>query len=125
MDRAGERKGGLNKMPGDIEITIQRSNHRNGKESNKTVFMVRHYEGMTLHNALAEIYRRLDASLAFRPFSCNKGTCMSCLVSVNGKTQQACTTLLRPGDRLLVEPEAVHQLVRDLVTIPSEKNRPI
>ena len=108
-------------MSGDIEITIRRCDRRSGRESDKTVFVVRHYEGMTLHNALGEIYRRLDASLAFRPFSCNKGTCMSCLVSVNGKTQQACTTLLQPGDRLLVEPETAHRLVRDLVVVPSEK----
>jgi hypothetical protein len=61
--------------------------------------------------------RTLDHTIAFRPYKCNKGICMSCIVSVNGKRQRACTTFLNAGDRLLIEPSHDRDVVRDLVTL--------
>ena len=94
-----------------IVIEIHRSDPRE-----RSVFHVNFSAGMTLHDALEHIYRELDPSLGYRPFRCNKGVCLSCLVSVNGRRQQACTTLLNAGDRLRVEAETGERVIRDLAT---------
>jgi len=107
-------------MAADIQITIKRADPKATQESGQKVFSLKYEEGMTLHNALQRIYQDQDPSLAYRPFSCNKGTCLSCLVAVNGKTRQACTTLLKPGDCISLEAETTRPLVRDLVTVPKD-----
>ena len=101
-----------------VEIRIRRSAVDPRSDSQVSIYKLRFYEGMTLHQALQQVYRTEDASLAFRPFHCGKGTCMSCLISVNGKRKQACAMLLNPGERVFVEPDHSRPLVRDLVTIP-------
>jgi succinate dehydrogenase/fumarate reductase-like Fe-S protein len=98
-----------------VEIRIRRLSAPKGSPE-ESVYLLDYYEGMTLHRALEEIYQKLDSTLAYRPYRCNKGICMSCLVSVDGKRRQSCTIFLRPGDRVLVESEKEHPRVRDLVT---------
>ena len=118
MDRTGDT-GRIEKsanLKRTVEIRIIRSDlSSSGCES---VYTVDYREGMTLHNALDLIYRELDPTIAFRPYRCNKGVCMSCIVTANGKRQRACTTFLDPDDKVLVEPDGTRPVVRDLVTIP-------
>jgi succinate dehydrogenase/fumarate reductase-like Fe-S protein len=121
MDRARKDKEELRDMAEDIQVTIQRFQPGGATGPEETVYSVKYREGITLHNALQQIYQNLDSSLAFRPFSCNKGICMSCLVVVDGRTRQACTMLLKPGERLWLKAEQSRPPVRDLVTVPSEK----
>lgn len=101
-----------------VEITIRRGEPISGESTGDSVYTLEYQEGVTLHDALLYVYREMDPTIAFRPYRCNKGVCMSCLVSVNGKRQQACTTFLNPDDRVLVEPNIGRPVVRDLVTIP-------
>jgi succinate dehydrogenase/fumarate reductase-like Fe-S protein len=120
MDRTGGTgridKSGNSKRT--VEIRIRRAEPLSGDCTGESVYTLDYLEGMTLHNALDFIYKEIDPTIAFRPYKCNKGVCMSCLVSVNGKRQQACTTFLNPDDRVLVEPDYGRPVVRDLVTIP-------
>ena len=109
-----DRKSGL--LNPYLEIRVRRHHPASKKSPAESVYRIDYYEGMTLHRALEEIYRKLDPTLAFRPYRCNKGICMSCLVSVDGKRQQSCTMFLKPGDSLLVEAEKRHLRIRDLVT---------
>lgn len=111
MDRTGGPKGSV------VEIRVRRLNPHSQGGTTDSVYTLDYSEGMTLQSALEEIYKRLDPSLAFRPYRCNKGVCMSCLVSVDGKRRQACTTFLKPRDRLFVEPDPAYSLIRDLVTV--------
>lgn len=104
-----------------VEIRITRSQVKACPSPEISVYRLDYKEGMTLHSALESIYKLMDPSLAFRPYRCGKGTCMSCIVSVNGTGKQACTTLLNPGDSVLVEPYPSLPIVRDLVTITSKK----
>jgi succinate dehydrogenase/fumarate reductase-like Fe-S protein len=110
MDRESES------LKPQVEIRICRKDLASNESPSESVYRLDYYEGMTLHRALEEIYRKLDPTLAFRPYRCNKGICMSCLVSVDKKRRQSCTTFLRPGDRILVESEKGHPPIRDLVT---------
>ncbi len=72
-------------------------------------------EGLILLNALKDIRDNLDETLAFRDYCCGCSWCMSCLMMVNGKAQRACSKLLNPGERLLVEPMKGNPVIKDLV----------
>jgi succinate dehydrogenase/fumarate reductase-like Fe-S protein len=100
-----------------IEIKISRSKMDPEDDLEFSTYLLKCDGGMSLHNALGYIYENLDPSIAYRPFKCNKGACMSCVVAVNGKLAKACTTILKPGDRLVVGPKMSSVVVRDLVTI--------
>lgn len=115
MDQTG-RHDKLGEIQRDVEIVIRRSNPHSQEISKDAVYTLHYKEGMTLHSALDHIYKELDPTLAFRPYKCNKGVCMSCVVTVNGKKSQACSTFLNPGDHLLIEPASGRPLLRDLVT---------
>jgi succinate dehydrogenase/fumarate reductase-like Fe-S protein len=115
MDQAG-RDDKLGEFQRDVEIIIRRSNPHSQEIPEDVVYTLNYMEGMTLHSALDYIYKVLDPTVAFRPYKCSKGICMSCLVTVNGKKRQACGTFINPGDHLLIEPIHSRPLIRDLVT---------
>lgn len=116
MGQAGQDDK-LGQFQKDVSIIIRRSNPHSQEMPKEAVYILNYWEGMTLHSALDYIYSVVDSTLAFRPYKCNKGVCMSCLVTVNGKNRQACSTFLKPGDHLLVEPFQQHTVLRDLATI--------
>ena len=93
MDRVSKGIDALAEMGEDIQITISRCDADGVKNHKEASYSVKYKKGITLQNALQQIYQNEDASIAFRPFTCNKGICMSCLVTVNGETEQACTRL--------------------------------
>jgi fumarate reductase iron-sulfur subunit len=70
----------------------------------------------TVLDALVEIQRRQDPTLAFR-YACRVGMCGSCAMVVNGRERWACRTRLAAlgGDRLQVRPLYHFPLLRDLV----------
>jgi succinate dehydrogenase/fumarate reductase-like Fe-S protein len=114
-----DQTGGYDKLGGyqeDVRIRIRRSNPLCQEGPKDSVYTLNYWEGMTLHSALDYIYKVLDPTIAFRPYKCNKGVCMSCIVTVNGKRRRACSTFLRPGDHLLIEPIHGRPIIRDLVT---------
>jgi fumarate reductase iron-sulfur subunit len=70
----------------------------------------------TVLDALVEIQREQDATLAFR-YACRVGMCGSCAMVVNGRERWACRTRLAglgPGD-VTVRPLYHFPLLRDLV----------
>jgi fumarate reductase iron-sulfur subunit len=75
-------------------------------------------EGLTVLDALVEIQRRADPTLAFR-YACRVGMCGSCAMTVNGKARWTCRTHVAEvaqGDALEVAPLKNLPVVRDLVT---------
>lgn len=70
----------------------------------------------TVLDALVEIQRRRDPSLAFR-YACRVGMCGSCAMVVNGRERWACRTRLATlgGDEVSVRPLYHFPLLRDLV----------
>jgi succinate dehydrogenase/fumarate reductase iron-sulfur protein len=73
-------------------------------------------EGMTVLDALAEIQREQDATLAFR-YACRVGMCGSCAMVVNGRERWACRALLASlgTDVVTIRPLYHFPLIRDLV----------
>jgi fumarate reductase iron-sulfur subunit len=70
----------------------------------------------TVLDALVEIQRRRDPSLAFR-YACRVGMCGSCAMVVNGRERWACRTRLAAlgGGPVTVRPLYHFPLLRDLV----------
>ena len=73
-------------------------------------------EETTVLDALVEIQRGQDATLAFR-YACRVGMCGSCAMVVNGRERWACRTRLRAlgGGDVTVRPLYHFPLLRDLV----------
>lgn len=72
--------------------------------------------GMTVLDALVEIQRGQDPTLAFR-YACRVGMCGSCAMVVNGRERWACRTRLAAldSDVVTVRPLYHFPLIRDLV----------
>ena len=72
--------------------------------------------GMTVLDALVEIQRTQDPTLAFR-YACRVGMCGSCAMVVNSRERWACRTLLASlrTEAVTVRPLYHFPLVRDLV----------
>src|SRR5919108_2028063 len=70
----------------------------------------------TVLDALVEIQRRRDPTLAFR-YACRVGMCGSCAMVVNGRERWACRTRLASLGRgvVTVRPLYHFPLIRDLV----------
>ena len=69
----------------------------------------------TVLDALVDVQRRRDPTLAFR-YACRNGMCGSCGMVIDGRERWACRTLLRTlGDTVTVRPMYHYPLVRDLV----------
>lgn len=61
-----------------------------------------------------------DPSFACRTSQCFHGTCLSCLVRVNGKDVLGCETMVHPGERITLEPCSKYRVLRDVVVDFSE-----
>jgi len=57
----------------------------------------------------------MDPTFACRTSMCFKGACGSCLARVDGKDVLGCSTLVRPGDTVTLEPHPGFKLIRDVV----------
>ena len=72
--------------------------------------------GMTVLDALVELQRATDSTLAFR-YACRVGMCGSCGMVIDGRERWACRTLLASlhGPTITVRPLYHFPLIRDLV----------
>ena len=102
-------------------ITIQRG--APGEEPRMENYDVPWRAGMSVLDAVVWIRTHVDSSLAFRYSCVNANACKECMVSVNGKTEYACTARLS-ADGTVVGPLTNKTLIRDLVTdiVPPKEN---
>ena len=79
-------------------------------------YWVKGRRGMTVLDALVELQRRSDPTLAFR-YACRVGMCGSCGMVINGRERWACRTLVSKLARgpVTVRPLYHFPLIRDLV----------
>ena len=79
-------------------------------------YWVKARRGMTVLDALVELQRRSDPTLAFR-YACRVGMCGSCGMVINGRERWACRTLLSRLARgpVTIRPLYHFPLIRDLV----------
>ncbi|MEX2615784.1 MAG: 2Fe-2S iron-sulfur cluster-binding protein [Alphaproteobacteria bacterium] len=100
-------------MTDTVAVTIQRG--AAGETPRDDIFTVPYREGMSLLDALIWIRAHADPTLAFRYSCINANSCKECVVSVEGRTEYACTTRLT-GGAVSVRPIGNKRLLRDLAT---------
>ena len=111
----------MSALPDTVPITLQRG--ARGEESRTETYDVPYREGMSVLDAVVWIRTNVDSSIAFRYSCVNANACKECMVSVNGKTEYACTARLAP-EGTSVGPLTNKTLIRDLVTdiVPPKEN---
>ena len=73
---------------------------------------------------LNRIQQEADPTLSFRSFCCGLQMCRSCLMRIDGKRRFACLTVVKPGEKITVDPLTFpggH--VKDLVVQISEEEQ--
>ncbi len=86
------------------------------EEPRYDVFEVPFEDGATVLDALMWIRAQRDASLAIRYSCINANVCKECTIAIDGRVDYACTTRLRAGAAMTLEPLPGKKLLRDLVT---------
>jgi len=70
---------------------------------------------------LNKIQTEIDQTLSFRDYCCGLQMCRSCMVKVNKKKKLACITIVKPGERIIIDPISFPDLhVKDLVVKMNE-----
>jgi succinate dehydrogenase/fumarate reductase-like Fe-S protein len=75
----------------------------------------------TVSKVLEYIFENIDSSLSYY-HTCNRGICNGCVAMINGKAELMCMT--ESPDEVTIEPAANHRVIRDLVVVPEEEDRP-
>lgn len=70
---------------------------------------------MNVMMILSHIFRHMDSTLAYRDYECYRGVCMSCLLKINGTGARGCSTIVKPGETVVLEPPDGHKVIKDLV----------
>ncbi|SDF33391.1 2Fe-2S iron-sulfur cluster-binding protein [Sporolituus thermophilus] len=99
---------------GKILAKVFRFNPASDTAGRLEEYTVESSEPLSVMALLAKIHD-LDPTFACRTSTCFKGKCGSCLVRVNGKDVFGCTTLVRPGETVVIEPHSQFKLLRDVV----------
>lgn len=87
-------------------------------------FEVPFEDGATVLDALIWLRSRRDPTLAVRYSCINANVCKECTIAIDGRVAYACTTRLRAGPAMVLDPLPGKKLLRDLVSDtrpPSEK----
>ena len=67
-------------------------------------------------DALLWIRNRSDPSLAIRYSCINANVCKECTIAIDGRVAYACTTRLRAGPAMVLDPLPGKRVLRDLVS---------
>ena len=97
-----------------IRVKVLRSGLLPDADGHLQDFIVESQEPLSIMTLLAKVHE-IDASFACRTSTCFKGQCGSCLVRVNGKDVLGCTTLVKPGEAVIIEPHSKFKVIRDAV----------
>ena len=79
-------------------------------------FEVPFEDGATVLDALIWLRTHRDPSLAIRYSCINANVCKECTIAIDGAVDYACTTRLRAGIPMVLEPLPGKPVLRDLVS---------
>lgn len=97
-----------------IKVAVWRFDPETGEKGRFQDFELATAEPLSVMALLAKIHEE-DASFACRTSTCFKGMCGSCLIRCNGKDVFGCTTLVNPGESVVIEPHSRFRAIRDVV----------
>lgn len=96
-----------------IKIKVYRFDPDSGEAGRLEEYAVAGGAPLSVMALLAKV-RELDPTFCCRTATCFKGRCGSCQVRVNGRDVFGCTTLVQPGETVVVEPHSRYAVVRDV-----------
>ena len=103
-------------MEQDITAIVFRYDAESGGKPRYDEYRVDAAEEMTVLVLLNTIQQKMDPTLGFRSYCCGLQLCRSCVMKVNHKKQLACIIRVKPGERVIIEPESFPERhIRDLV----------
>ena len=109
-------------MDGYITATVFRYNPETDSEPYYDEYSVEAAHDMSVLVLLNGIQKNLDHTLGFRSYCCGLQMCRSCLMKINHKKQFACLTMIKPGEKVVIEPESYPKRhIKDLVVKIKEK----
>jgi succinate dehydrogenase / fumarate reductase, iron-sulfur subunit len=111
---AEKRLGGLAEMTQGIKVKVFRFTPGEDSQGRFQEFAVETGEALSVMALLAKVHE-LDPGFACRTSTCFKGFCGSCLVRADGKDVFGCTTLIKPGEAVTIEPHSKFKIIRDVV----------
>jgi succinate dehydrogenase/fumarate reductase-like Fe-S protein len=79
-------------------------------------FAVPFEDGATVLDGLMWVRARRDPSLAIRYSCINANVCKECTMAIDGRVAYACTTRLRAGVMMVLDPLPGKRVLRDLVS---------
>jgi succinate dehydrogenase/fumarate reductase-like Fe-S protein len=86
-----------------------------GTEPHVEEFTVPYQDGLTLLEAILQVRRTDDPSIAVR-YSCKANACKECSATIDGKPGFLCAIRAKPDATTVIEPLKKPRLIRDLVT---------
>ena len=98
----------------NIALKIWRFNPEEEKAGHFQDYVLETAEPLSVMALLAKVHE-MDPTFACRVSTCFKGMCGSCMIRCNGRDVFGCTTLVRPGESVVIEPHSRFRLIRDVV----------
>jgi succinate dehydrogenase / fumarate reductase, iron-sulfur subunit len=109
-------------MSAYITASVFRYDPESDPEPRHAEYRVETDTDMSVLVLLDRIQKNIDPTLSFRSYCCGLQMCRSCLMKINGKKSFACITIVKPGERIVVEPASFPLLhVKDLVVAMSDE----
>lgn len=103
----------MNETASNITVKVFRFEPGKDTEGHLQEFNIASQEALSVMALLLKVHE-LDHTFACRTSTCFKGKCGSCLVRVNGQDVFGCTTLVQPGETVVVEPHSKFKVIRDV-----------
>lgn len=106
-----------------ITARVLRFDPSTDQEPHYETYEVPKYEvgRQTVSKVLEYIFENLDPGISYY-LTCNRGICNGCVAMVNGKAELLCMT--ESPDEVTIEPVPHHRVIRDLIVVPEEEDRP-
>lgn len=110
-------------MNGYITAAVFRYNPDTDREPYYREYKVKVEGGISVLVLLDRIQKEIDQTLSFRTFCCGLQMCRSCLMKINHKKRFACLTVVKPDEKVTIEPATFPALhIKDLVIkLPAKK----
>lgn len=107
-----------------ITAEIERFDPKKDKSPRNQEYLVETDESMSVLGLVKYIHDHLDRTLAYRNVGCYLGVCIGCLMNINGKNLRACSTTVKPGDKISIQPaKKGYTVIRDLSVDFSSKEK--
>jgi len=110
-------------MNGYITASIFRYDPEKDTEPYYNEYQIKVEEEISVLVLLNRIQEDIDLTLSFRSYCCGLQMCRSCLMKINHKKRFACLTLVKPGEKVVIEPATYPDWhIKDLVVKLADKD---